>query len=104
MILHEEYDERNKGCLSLTYNNEFNMWLMHLPTVENWTISEYKRLQQIFKKILNNLRYKGIKEIWGLSLTMKEARFTHMFGFKITDLAAKDIEGKPYYISKLEIK
>ena len=85
------YEEQGNGCLSLTYNDEFNMWLMHLPSIESWTISEYKRYLKIFKKI------------WGLSLTKKEARFTHMFGFKLTDLAAKDIDGKPYYISKLEI-
>ena len=101
--MHTLYEEKDNGCLGLTYNNEFNMWLMHLPSIESWTISEYKRYLKIFKKILNELRFKGIKEIWGLSLTKKEARFTHMFGFKLTDLAAKDIDGKPYYISKLEI-
>ena len=101
--MHTLYKEQGNGCLSLTYNNEFDMWLMHLPTIEKWTISEYKRYLIIFRKVLKNLRFHGIKEIWGLSLTKKEAKFTHMFGFKITDLAATDIEGKPYYMSKLEI-
>ena len=101
--MHTLYEEKGNGCLSLTYNDKFNMWLMHLPTIENWTISEYKRYLKIFKNVLKQLRFQGIKEIWGLSLTKKEAKFTHLFGFKLTDLAAKDIEGKPYYISKLEI-
>ena len=101
--MHTLYEEKDNGCLGLTYNNEYEIWLMHLPTIEKWTVSEYKRYLIIFKKVLKQLRFQGIKEIWGLSLTMKEAKFTHMFGFRLTDLAAKDIDGKPYYISKLEI-
>ena len=61
--MHTLYEEKGNGCLSLTYNDKFNMWLMHLPTIENWTISEYKRYLKIFKNVLKQLRFQGIKEL-----------------------------------------
>lgn len=89
------YEEEGRGYLGLSYEPFLNNWVLHVkfsPDLWKSTAEAYNMIKyclEIFTRILDDLRSRGIKLVLGLCATEKEAKFNKIFGFKDTGLLAQ---------------
>jgi len=102
------YEEQDRGYLGLSYESYLQGWVLHVkfnPFIWESTFKSYSIIRyclDIFKTILNQLKERGITEVYGLCSTEKEAKFNKLFGFKDTNLIAIGNSNESRLILKLE--
>jgi len=79
--------------------------LGYVMTVElhQWSVSEFKRYLPIWGSILNGLKDRGIKEVFGLCEDAKKAKFNEVFGFIFTGKELICEDGINRYIMRLAL-
>ena len=83
----------------------YDTYLGWVVTVELsiWSPSEYKRYLLIWGKILENLKSRGLKEVFGLCRDEKKQKFTELFGFVFTGYIATCVDGVNKKLMRLEL-
>lgn len=98
-LLHKEEDN---GFLGLSYEPYLQGWCLHVE-LKDWSLSNYKRYLNIFSNVLDDLRSRGIVEVFGLCDTEKQVKFDSLFGFRNTGLIATGESGNKLFIVHLEV-
>jgi hypothetical protein len=96
------YQEPDNGFLGLSYNEELDVFVMHVDLVV-WSVSHYKRYLKIFSAVLRKLRLSGITEVYSFCDSEKDVKFNQMFGFVSTGHLGYDDKGVESLILKLEV-
>ena len=81
-ILYEDKDFRI-GC---DYLNDLNKISLHLDIVEgSWSYSVYKKLDKVFKTLVEEFMGEGYNEIYAvpLKVDLKAQKLIKLFGFEI---------------------
>ena len=97
------YEEPGNGFVGLTFNKELNVWVLHTDC-KVWSKSEFKRYLKIMEIVKQDLKSRGITEVYGICADKKAVRFNKMFGALPTGHVVELSNGNYELITKLEIK
>lgn len=98
------YEEEGRGYLGLSYEEKYDIWVLHFEiTKEAWSLSQYRKCLIIFTRLIQDLRRRGITEVYGFSLSEKAERLVTMFGFTLTPAIGLSEGRIPFSVLKLEI-
>lgn len=88
--------------VKLRYDEELKVHTLHID-IADWSKSEFKRYLKIFNMLCNDLKKRGIKEIYGLCENPKAVKFNKMFGYEVTNTLAEIDDGSYRIIVKKEL-
>lgn len=77
------YSEPGNGYIGITFNEKINGYILHID-VKEWTLSSYKRYKKLEKVIRQELRSRGITQVYGICKDKKAVKFNKMFGAEVT--------------------
>jgi len=79
MIVEEVLYGEEQGYVGLYHEPKLG-WVATVK-LHQWSPSEFRRYLVIWGAIMNELRARGIKEVFGLCIDEKNAKFNELFGF-----------------------
>jgi len=98
------YEEKGRGSLGISYEEKYDIWVLHFEiTEEAWSYSQYRKCLMIFARLIQDLKRRGITELYGFSLSKKAERLVKMFGFTLTPAIGLSEGITPFSVLKLEI-
>lgn len=87
------YEEPDNGFVGLSYDTDLRVYILHIDCVE-WSVSTYKRYKnEVMPKILEELRSRGLTEVYGLSITDKEVKFNKLWGAEPVGIEVTTTDG-----------
>lgn len=98
------YKEEGLYSIGLSWEPKLQVWMIHLITTDNvkknWSVSEAKRYLKVRDLLREEMKKRGIKEVYGLAETPKEVKYDLLIGAEVLPYIVYDTEGNPNYLVK----
>lgn len=98
------YKEEGLYTIGLSWEPKLKVWMIHLITTDNvkknWSVSEAKRYLKVRDEVRETIKSRGIKEVYGLAESAKEAKYNMLIGAELLPYVVYDENGKPNYLVK----
>jgi hypothetical protein len=97
--------EEGKYFFGLSFEPTLQVWMLHnsINVDDKWNKSEYNLVKEKLEFVKQELRSRGITEVYALVDNKKSLKYNKVFGFTPTGSVALDEDGILNIITKLEI-
>jgi len=98
------YEEEGKGYVGLSWEESLKVWMIHIKTSDmfpkEWSLSAAKHYLKVRDLLREEMKKRGIKEVYGLAETPKEVKYDLLIGAEVLPYIVYDTEGNPNYLVK----